>query len=156
MATVLLCRHYRYGGCLHILVSFSSRRYLRVESFFPLALAGMAAQLSPRSRINSDQIPEIQQVTYRPRQGRNHAVLYMGVRRGNHPPTDHPIHDPPVYFFCDAQRCQTMLGPFRVSGSGAEAKPGSCPGCQSEDSFKIDQEKTMYRNYQKVTLQVTI
>ena len=49
-----------------------------------------------------------------------------------------------------------MLGPFRVSGSGAEAKPGSCPGCQSEDSFKIDQEKTMYRNYQKVTLQVTI
>ncbi|CAM9800691.1 unnamed protein product, partial [Laminaria digitata] len=56
-------------------------------------------------------------------------------------------------FFCGAQRCQTVLGPFRVSGSGAEAKPGSCPGCQSEDSFKIDQEKTMYRNYQKVTLQ---
>ncbi|CAM9685560.1 unnamed protein product [Ectocarpus sp. 4 AP-2014] len=50
-------------------------------------------------------------------------------------------------------RCQTVLGPFRVSGSGAEAKPGSCPGCQAEDSFKIDQEQTMYRNYQKITLQ---
>ncbi|CAM9343704.1 unnamed protein product [Ascophyllum nodosum] len=50
-------------------------------------------------------------------------------------------------------RCQTMLGPFRVSGSGVEAKPGSCPGCQAEDSFRIDQEQTMYRNYQKITLQ---
>ncbi|CAN0067790.1 unnamed protein product, partial [Ectocarpus fasciculatus] len=50
-------------------------------------------------------------------------------------------------------RCQAVLGPFRVSGSGAEAKPGSCPGCQAEDSFKIDQEQTMYRNYQKITLQ---
>ena len=54
------------------------------------------------------------------------------------------------------QRCQTVLGPFRVSGSGAEAKPGSCPGCQAEDSFKIDQEQTMYRNYQKITLQVMV
>lgn len=52
------------------------------------------------------------------------------------------------------QRCQTVLGPFKVSGSGAEAKPGSCPGCQMEDTFKIDQEQTMYRNYQKITLQV--
>eukprot|EP00904_Undaria_pinnatifida_P012237 jgi/Undpi1/8143/HiC_scaffold_24.g10614.m1 len=56
-----------------------------------------------------------------------------------------------VMYRCN--RCQTVLGPFRVNGSGAEAKPGSCPGCQAEDSFKIDQEKTMYRNYQKVTLQ---
>lgn len=53
------------------------------------------------------------------------------------------------------QRCQTVLGPFRVNGSGAEAKPGSCPGCQAEASFRIDQEHTMYRNYQKITLQVT-
>ncbi|CAM9551914.1 unnamed protein product, partial [Sphacelaria rigidula] len=50
-------------------------------------------------------------------------------------------------------RCQTVLGPFRVSGDGAEARPGSCPGCQAEDSFRVDQAQTMYRNYQKITLQ---
>ena len=32
-------------------------------------------------------------------------------------------------------------------------KPGSCPECQSKGPFAINVEQTIYRNYQKITLQ---
>ena len=32
-------------------------------------------------------------------------------------------------------------------------KIGSCPGCQSKGPFTVNQEQTVYRNYQKISLQ---
>jgi len=49
--------------------------------------------------------------------------------------------------------CNYLLGPFQHSGTGAEIRPGSCPSCQSAGPFKLNTEETMYRNYQKITVQ---
>ena len=47
--------------------------------------------------------------------------------------------------------CSTT-GPFSQN-SGAEVKVQACPECQSTGPFKLNAEQTLYRNYQKVTLQ---
>lgn len=44
------------------------------------------------------------------------------------------------------------MGPF-VQSQNTEVKPGSCPECQSAGPFMINMEQTLYRNYQKITLQ---
>lgn len=41
----------------------------------------------------------------------------------------------------------------RVQNTTHEVKPGSCPECQSKGPFSINVEQTIYRNYQKITLQ---
>jgi len=55
-----------------------------------------------------------------------------------------------VCFTCG--QCGYMLGPFQQNGA-REVRPGSCPNCQGMGPFRLNQEKTVYRNYQKVTLQ---
>ena len=71
-------------------------------------------------------------------------------------------------------RCGYVLGPF-YQDQQEEAKPGTCPECQSlgESSpllstpltfltllilcsgpFEINQTETLYKNYQRITLQV--
>ncbi|KAJ1449724.1 MCM2/3/5 family-domain-containing protein [Pelagophyceae sp. CCMP2097] len=55
-----------------------------------------------------------------------------------------------VKFTC--MSCSTLLGPFKQS-SAAEVKPTSCPTCQQDGPFKLDQEETVYRNYQKLVVQ---
>lgn len=52
----------------------------------------------------------------------------------------------------DCNKCGYILGPFRQS-QDAEVKPGSCPECQSSGPFMINMEQTLYRNYQKITVQ---
>nr|CAD7572918.1 unnamed protein product [Timema californicum] len=52
----------------------------------------------------------------------------------------------------DCSKCGYVLGPF-VQSQSSEVKPGSCPECQSTGPFMINMEQTVYRNYQKITLQ---
>ncbi|XP_073307306.1 DNA replication licensing factor MCM2 [Primulina huaijiensis] len=52
----------------------------------------------------------------------------------------------------DCNKCGTVLGPF-FQNSYSEVKVGSCPECQSKGPFTVNIEQTIYRNYQKLTLQ---
>jgi DNA replication licensing factor MCM2 len=49
-------------------------------------------------------------------------------------------------------KCGEQLGPFNQEAE-KEIKVGSCVACQSKGPFNIVAEKTVYRNYQKLTLQ---
>lgn len=52
----------------------------------------------------------------------------------------------------DCNKCNYILGPFYQSQT-QEVKPGSCPECQSTGPFEINMEQTLYKNYQRITLQ---
>ncbi|KAI3912275.1 hypothetical protein MKW92_008222 [Papaver armeniacum] len=52
----------------------------------------------------------------------------------------------------DCGNCGSVLGPF-FQNSYSEVKVGSCPECQSKGTFTVNIERTIYRNYQKLTLQ---
>ncbi|KAM0987900.1 hypothetical protein ACFX13_012146 [Malus domestica] len=52
----------------------------------------------------------------------------------------------------DCNKCGAILGPF-FQNSYSEVKVGSCPECQSKGPFSVNIEQTIYRNYQKLTLQ---
>ncbi len=60
-----------------------------------------------------------------------------------------------VKYTCQA--CGMILGPYTAntggSGGGGEARPLSCPYCPSNGPFPLNQEETVYRNFQKITLQ---
>ncbi|KAK5580159.1 hypothetical protein RB653_000172 [Dictyostelium firmibasis] len=55
----------------------------------------------------------------------------------------------------DCVKCKTTLGPFSLDGVSNDNKPpiGICPQCQSKGPFVINSEQTVYRDFQKVTLQ---
>ena len=53
---------------------------------------------------------------------------------------------------CRCQRCGEIQGPFYAS-SLSEINFGTCNSCQSKGPFYIDKEKTIYRNYQTITVQ---
>ncbi|XP_064614879.1 DNA replication licensing factor mcm2-like [Liolophura sinensis] len=52
----------------------------------------------------------------------------------------------------DCNKCNFVLGPFYQS-QNQEVKPGSCPECQSLGPFEINMEQTIYKNYQRITIQ---
>ncbi|XP_010522980.1 PREDICTED: DNA replication licensing factor MCM2 [Tarenaya hassleriana] len=52
----------------------------------------------------------------------------------------------------DCNKCGAILGPF-FQNSYSEVKVGSCPECQSKGPFTVNVEQTIYRNYQKLTIQ---
>ncbi|KAI3698591.1 hypothetical protein L2E82_42248 [Cichorium intybus] len=52
----------------------------------------------------------------------------------------------------DCNKCGAVLGPF-IQNSYSEVRVGSCPECQSRGPFTVNIEQTIYRNYQKLTLQ---
>jgi len=52
----------------------------------------------------------------------------------------------------DCNKCGFILGPFYQS-QNQEVKPGSCPECQSTGPFEINMEQTIYKNYQRITIQ---
>ncbi|CAI0381436.1 unnamed protein product [Linum tenue] len=52
----------------------------------------------------------------------------------------------------DCNKCGAILGPF-FQNSYSEVKVGYCPECQSKGPFTVNIEQTIYRNYQKLTLQ---
>ncbi|KAL4938748.1 hypothetical protein BDV06DRAFT_46942 [Aspergillus oleicola] len=55
-----------------------------------------------------------------------------------------------VMFIC--QKCNITLGPFQQESS-SEVKISFCQNCQSRGPFTVNSEKTVYRNFQKLTLQ---
>lgn len=56
------------------------------------------------------------------------------------------------YVKFDCTKCGVTLGPF-AQESNVEVKISYCQNCQSKGPFTMNQEKTVYRNYQKITLQ---
>lgn len=56
------------------------------------------------------------------------------------------------YVKFDCTKCGITLGPFQQE-SNVEVKITYCQSCQSRGPFTINSEKTVYRNYQKLTLQ---
>ncbi|KAH8695017.1 putative DNA replication licensing factor Mcm2 [Talaromyces proteolyticus] len=55
-----------------------------------------------------------------------------------------------VMFKCN--KCDITLGPFQQEAA-QEVKISFCQNCQSRGPFTMNSEKTVYRNYQKLTLQ---
>ncbi|KAK5660146.1 hypothetical protein OQA88_13615 [Cercophora sp. LCS_1] len=56
------------------------------------------------------------------------------------------------YVKFDCSKCGVTLGPFQQE-SNVEVKITYCQSCQSRGPFTLNSEKTVYRNYQKLTLQ---
>ncbi|KAI9665288.1 MAG: MCM DNA helicase complex subunit [Trizodia sp. TS-e1964] len=56
------------------------------------------------------------------------------------------------YVKFDCSKCGTTLGPFQQE-SNVEVRISYCQNCQSRGPFTLNSEKTVYRNYQKLTLQ---
>ncbi|KXT17827.1 hypothetical protein AC579_5332 [Pseudocercospora musae] len=56
------------------------------------------------------------------------------------------------YVKFDCTKCGITLGPY-PQDSNAEVKLSFCQNCQSRGPFTLNSEKTVYRNYQKLTLQ---
>jgi DNA replication licensing factor MCM2 len=56
------------------------------------------------------------------------------------------------YVKFDCTKCGTTLGPY-PQDSNVEVKISFCQNCQSKGPFTLNSEKTVYRNYQKITLQ---
>jgi DNA replication licensing factor MCM2 len=56
-----------------------------------------------------------------------------------------------VRFTCN--NCGTTLGPFAQESTSSEVKPTFCHNCQKRGPFTLNAEQTVYRNYQKLTLQ---
>ena len=54
----------------------------------------------------------------------------------------------------NCMQCGYQSLPFAQTGT-TETKPSSCVGCQGNGPFKLNTEKTVYRNYQKMMLQET-
>lgn len=56
------------------------------------------------------------------------------------------------YIKFNCLKCGTVLGPF-FQDSNEEMKISFCTNCKSKGPFSINGEKTVYRNYQRITLQ---
>ena len=56
------------------------------------------------------------------------------------------------YVRFDCTKCGVTLGPFQQE-SNVEVKVSYCSNCQSRGPFSLNSERTVYRNYQKLTLQ---
>ena len=52
----------------------------------------------------------------------------------------------------DCLACMSTFGPF-VQNQEKEFRLNRCPQCQSKGGFQVNAERTIYQNYQKVTLQ---
>merc|ERR1719471_2687731 len=52
----------------------------------------------------------------------------------------------------DCVKCGYTIGPI-YQGLNEEIKVGTCPECQSQGPFNLNQEQTIYKNYQRITIQ---
>ncbi|PNW80981.1 hypothetical protein CHLRE_07g338000v5 [Chlamydomonas reinhardtii] len=52
----------------------------------------------------------------------------------------------------DCVKCGYVLGPFAMHTDTA-VKPNACPSCTSKGPFEVNSSETVYRDYQKITLQ---
>mmetsp|Transcript_69419 Transcript_69419/g.203740 ORF Transcript_69419/g.203740 Transcript_69419/m.203740 type:complete len:899 (-) Transcript_69419:431-3127(-) len=57
-----------------------------------------------------------------------------------------------LYLRC--AKCSFACGPFECTEE-KELRPGSCIECQSKGPWRVDRQRTLYRNRQKITLQET-
>lgn len=57
------------------------------------------------------------------------------------------------YVKYDCLRCGHVIGPIFQNNSAEEVKINACSACNSTGPFTINMEQTVYRNYQKITLQ---
>ena len=53
---------------------------------------------------------------------------------------------------CVRPGCGFTIGPIVVDWT-SEHKPRKCPNCQSGGPFILDSEHTVYRNFQRITIQ---
>ncbi|KAM5543152.1 hypothetical protein V8D89_003026 [Ganoderma adspersum] len=56
------------------------------------------------------------------------------------------------YVKFDCRKCGAVLGPF-YQDSTREVKISYCPNCEGKGPFSVNSEQTVYRNYQRITLQ---
>ncbi|ODQ81852.1 hypothetical protein BABINDRAFT_160082 [Babjeviella inositovora NRRL Y-12698] len=56
------------------------------------------------------------------------------------------------YVKFDCLKCGAVIGPF-LQESDSEVRVSMCLNCQARGPFRMNTEKTLYRNYQRVTLQ---
>ncbi|KAI0694356.1 MCM2/3/5 family-domain-containing protein [Cytidiella melzeri] len=56
------------------------------------------------------------------------------------------------YVKFDCRKCGAVLGPF-YQDSTQEVRISYCPNCEGRGPFSVNSEQTIYRNYQKMTLQ---
>ncbi|KAH6913975.1 MCM-domain-containing protein [Coprinopsis sp. MPI-PUGE-AT-0042] len=56
------------------------------------------------------------------------------------------------YVKFDCQKCKAVLGPFYQDAT-KEVKISYCPNCEGRGPFVVNSQQTVYRNYQKMTLQ---
>ncbi|KZV66830.1 MCM-domain-containing protein [Peniophora sp. CONT] len=56
------------------------------------------------------------------------------------------------YVKFDCKKCGAVLGPFYQDAT-REVKVSYCANCESKGPFSVNSEQTVYRNYQKMTLQ---
>ncbi|KAJ2908562.1 MCM DNA helicase complex subunit, partial [Coemansia aciculifera] len=54
----------------------------------------------------------------------------------------------------DCGKCGAVLGPF-AQGAATEVRVAMCVACQARGPFTVNSEQTVYRNYQRLTLQET-
>lgn len=50
-------------------------------------------------------------------------------------------------------KCSFVIGPFVQDGISDTPPLTQCPECQSRGPFNLNTEETIYRNYQKITIQ---
>lgn len=56
------------------------------------------------------------------------------------------------YVKFDCLHCGVVLGPF-IQDANTEVKISFCTNCHAKGPFKVNSEKTLYRNFQRITLQ---
>lgn len=56
------------------------------------------------------------------------------------------------YIKFDCRKCGAVLGPF-YQDTQREIKISFCPQCEAKGGFTVNSEQTVYRNYQRMTLQ---
>ncbi|PBK74444.1 MCM-domain-containing protein [Armillaria solidipes] len=56
------------------------------------------------------------------------------------------------YVKFDCRKCGAVLGPFYQDAT-TEVKVSYCAACESKGPFQVNSEQTVYRNYQRMTLQ---
>ncbi|KAI8826242.1 MCM2/3/5 family-domain-containing protein [Fimicolochytrium jonesii] len=58
------------------------------------------------------------------------------------------------YVKYDCVKCGAVIGPY-YQDANTEIRVGNCTSCQSKGPFNVNAEETVYRNYQRLTLQET-
>ena len=58
-----------------------------------------------------------------------------------------------LYVKYNCNKCNSIIGPFTFETNTIESRLGTCPQCQSKSGFTVNSELTIYRNYQRITLQ---